>query len=75
MRVSRPVRSLLFVRSLVLLVGAVISHTPAAQKNYQSGGPPMEETVEDAQTATVKVHLSPDRRSALTLPVRSETGP
>jgi len=50
-------------------------NTPSAQKNYQSGGPPMQETVEDAQTATIKLHLSPDRRSALTLPVRSEAAP
>jgi len=46
-------------------------NTPDVQKNYQSGGRPMQESVEDAQTATVKLHAAPNRPSALTLPVRS----
>lgn len=46
-------------------------NTPAVQKNYNSGGDPVEETVEDARTATVRLHLSDDRPSALVLPVRS----
>jgi predicted acyl esterase len=49
-------------------------NTPAVQKNYQSGGPPMQESAEDARTATVKLHMGPDRPSALTLPVRSDEG-
>lgn len=47
---------------------------PAWQKNYNSGGPPMQESVEDAQTATVRLHLGPDRPSKLVLPVRSDGG-
>jgi len=48
---------------------------PAWQKNYNSGGPVMQESVEDAQMATVKLHLGPDRPSKLVLPVRSENVP
>jgi uncharacterized protein len=43
--------------------------TPARQKNYQSGGPPMDETPADARTGTVRLHHGPDRPSRLTLPV------
>jgi putative CocE/NonD family hydrolase len=48
---------------------------PAYQKNYNSGGPPMEESVEDVRTATVKLHVGPEHPSRLVLPVRSEGGP
>lgn len=44
---------------------------PAYQKNYNSGRPPMQERVDDARTATVKLHMGPDRPSKLILPVRS----
>lgn len=47
---------------------------PERQKNYNSGGPPMRETVEDARTATVQLHTGPDRPSVLVLPVRSDGG-
>ncbi|MFB6099466.1 MAG: CocE/NonD family hydrolase [Salinibacter sp.] len=33
---------------------------PERQKNYNSGAPPMQETVEDARTATVRLHMDPD---------------
>lgn len=56
--------------SRVRLVVAPLN-TPGVQKNYNSGGNPVEETVEDARTATVRIHLSEDRPSALVLPVRS----
>lgn len=57
--------------SRIRLVVAPLN-TPAVQKNYNSGGDPMEESVEDARTATVRLHMSPDRPSALVLPVRSD---
>ena len=44
---------------------------PDSQKNYNSGKPPMHETIDDAQTATVKLHIGPDYPSKLILPVRS----
>ncbi len=44
---------------------------PAWQKNYNSGGPPMQESVEDAQSATVTLHIGPEYPSKLVLPVRS----
>jgi hypothetical protein len=47
---------------------------PAWQKNYHSGGPVMQESVEDARTATVTLHLGPEHPSKLVLPVRSEDG-
>lgn len=47
-------------------------NTPGVQKNYQSGGVPMQESGEDVQTATVKLHAVPNRQSALILPVRSD---
>ena len=49
-------------------------NTPGVQKNYQSGGPPMQESIEDARTATIKLHMTPNRPTALTLPVRSDEG-
>jgi putative CocE/NonD family hydrolase len=48
---------------------------PAWQKNYNSGGPVMEESVEDARTATVKLHVGPEHPSRLVLPVRSGDRP
>jgi hypothetical protein len=45
---------------------------PAWQKNYHSGRPVMQESVEDARTATVTLHLGPEYPSQLVLPVRSE---
>ena len=48
---------------------------PERQKNYNSGGPPMQETIQDARTATVKFHLGPDHPSKLVLPVRSDQKP
>lgn len=56
--------------SRIRLVVAPLN-TPGVQKNYNSGGDPVQETVEDARTATVRLHLSEDRPSALVLPVRS----
>ena len=47
-------------------------NTPGVQKNYQSGGPPMQESIEDARTATIELHMTPNRPSALTLPARSD---
>ena len=43
---------------------------PAWQKNYNAAKPPVQQSVEDARTATVKLHLGPDRPSKLVLPVR-----
>jgi hypothetical protein len=45
---------------------------PAWQKNYHSGGPVMRESVEDARTATVTLHLGPDHPSKLVVLVRAE---
>lgn len=42
------------------------------QKNYNSAKPVMGQTIEDAQTATVKLHMSPDHPSKLVLPVRTK---
>lgn len=56
--------------SRIRLVVAPLNR-PGVQKNYNSGGDPMRETAEDARTATVRLHLSEDRPSALVLPVRS----
>lgn len=56
--------------SRIRLVVAPLN-TPRVQKNYNSGGNPVTETVGDARTATVRLHLSGDRPSALVLPVRS----
>jgi putative CocE/NonD family hydrolase len=47
---------------------------PAWQKNYNAAKPPVQQSVEDARTATVKLHLGPDRPSKLVLPVRSGGG-
>lgn len=44
---------------------------PDWQKNYNSGKPPMQETIEDAKTATVKLHIGPNYPSKLILPIRS----
>lgn len=46
-------------------------NTPGVQKNYDSGGNPVTETVGGARTATRRLHLSGDRPSVLVLPVRS----
>lgn len=46
-------------------------NVPGIQKNYNSGGPPMKESVEDARTATVKLHIGPAHPSKLILPVRT----
>jgi len=60
--------------SRIRLVIAPVNN-PEWQKNYNSGEPPMQESVEDARTATVKLHLGPDRPSKLVLPVRSDDKP
>jgi predicted acyl esterase len=51
-----------------LVIGPL--NNPAGQKNYSSGGPVIQETVEDARAATVRLHLCPVHPSKLVLPVR-----
>ena len=48
---------------------------PERQKNYHSGKPPMQESIDDARTATVTLHVGPDYPSQLVLPVRSDDQP
>jgi len=45
---------------------------PAWQKNYNAAKPVMEQSVEDARTATVKLHIGPEHPSKLVLPVRAD---
>lgn len=47
---------------------------PAWQKNYNAAMPVMEQSVEDARTATVTLHHGPEHPSRLVLPVRSDRG-
>lgn len=48
---------------------------PAWQKNYNAEKPVMQQSVKDARTATVKLHLGPNLPSRLVLPVRSDGEP
>jgi len=59
--------------SRIRLVIAPLNN-PERQKNYHSGKPPMQESVDDARTATVQLHMSPEHPSQLVLPVRSSGG-
>jgi hypothetical protein len=45
---------------------------PAYQKNYNAAKPVMQQSADDARTATVKLHLGPEHPSKLVLPVRSD---
>jgi putative CocE/NonD family hydrolase len=45
-------------------------NTPLRDKNYNGGGNTIEASNADAQTATIKLHLSPEHPSALSVPVR-----
>lgn len=50
-------------------------NTPELDKNYQSGGNTITETVDDARSATVRLHLGGDTPSRLVLPVSRGESP
>jgi putative CocE/NonD family hydrolase len=54
--------------SRVRLVIAPVN-TPDLDKNYQSGGNTVTETVDDARTGTIRLHMGPETPSRLLLPV------
>ena len=56
--------------SRIRLVIAPINR-PDLDKNYQSGGNTISETVADARTGTIRLHLGPETPSRLVLPVAS----
>lgn len=57
--------------SRIRLVVAPVN-TPDLDKNYQSGGNTITETVADARTGTIRLHLGPETPSRLVLPVAND---
>jgi hypothetical protein len=49
-------------------------NSPAWEKNYQAGGDPAEETLEDARKGTLRLYAGPDHPSVLVLPVQEAEG-
>jgi len=52
---------------LRLVIGPL--NSPDVDKNYQSGGSPLTETIGDARTGTLHLYTGPDHPSTLVLPV------
>lgn len=47
-------------------------NTPLRDKNYNTGGNPIESTDADTRTATIQLHVGPEHSTSLSLPIREE---